>query len=67
MQSVGGWVNLERLDVTRTVVTSDGVTFLAPLGRLDSLNLTQTKVDDRGIALAKRMPSLRHLWAFEGP
>ena len=67
MQSVGGWVNLERLDVTRTRVTSDGVALLAFLRRLDSLNLTQTKVDDRGIALAKRMPSLRHLWAFEGP
>jgi hypothetical protein len=48
-------------------VTSDGVARLASLTRLETLNLTATKVDSRGVALAKKLPVLKSVWAFGTP
>lgn len=67
MRAVGTWANLERLDLTRTSVTSDSLALLLPLRRLAFLNLTQTKVEATGPELAGRLPSVLRMWAFKGP
>jgi hypothetical protein len=48
-------------------VTSAGVAHLESLGHLETLNLTETRVDSRGVALAKKLPALRKVWAFASP
>jgi len=53
------------VDLAHTAVTSAGVPVLARLSHLQSLNLTATTVDDKGVAPLRRSPTLKHLYLFE--
>ena len=67
LATLGSWANLQRLDLTRTGVTRAGVSCLAPLRRLGYLNLTETKVDIGGAEISAMLPSVRRVWAYQGP
>jgi uncharacterized membrane protein len=57
--------NLAFLDVSQTGVTSAGARNLEHLKKLQSLNLTETKVDAAGIAELRSNPNLKKLYVFE--
>ena len=45
-------------------MTSRGLAPLTNLGKLESLNLTATAVDDEGVLPFRRKQGLRHLYLF---
>ena len=59
------FTNLRFLDLSYTGVTSAGVNEIARLDKLESLNLTDTKVDANSTAELRSKPSLKKLYLFE--
>jgi hypothetical protein len=57
--------NLRFLDLSYTAVTTAGIKEIARLDKLESLNLTATKVDARDVAELRSKPNLRKLYLFE--
>jgi uncharacterized membrane protein len=57
--------NLRSLDLSSTNVTSAGVKEIAHLDKLESLNLTATKVDAKDVAALRSNPNLKKLYLFE--
>jgi len=57
--------NLRFLDLSYTAVTSAGMKEIARLDKLESLNLTATKVDADGVAELRSKPNLKKLYLFE--
>jgi hypothetical protein len=57
--------NLRFLDLSYTSVTATGVKEIARLGKLESLNLTATKVDANAVAELRSKPNLKRLYLFE--
>jgi len=54
---------LRRLDLSKTVVDDEIVsTILSKLVNLEELNLSETRVTDRGLKLITRLPLLKKLW-----
>jgi hypothetical protein len=48
-------------------VTTSGLAALAPLAKLESLNLTATAVDERAPEIVRGLPQLKHVWLFGTP
>jgi hypothetical protein len=65
MQSIAAFANLRFLDLSDTAVTSVGVKELMKLEKLESLNLTQTKVTPNAAAELQSKPGLKRLYLFE--
>jgi hypothetical protein len=57
--------NLRFLDLSYTAVTTAGVKEIARLDKLESLNLTATKVDAQDVAELRSKPNLKKLYLFE--
>jgi len=57
--------NLRFLDLSYTAVTAAGMKAIVQLDKLQSLNLTETKVDPKDIAELRSKPSLKKLYLFE--
>ncbi len=57
--------NLRFLDLSYTGITSGGIRELARLDKLESLNLTATKVDGKDLAELQSKPKLKKLYLFE--
>jgi len=57
-------VNLRSLDLSHTAITSVGVQKLSKLERLQILNLTETDVDDSGLASLRHNSALKSLYLF---
>ena len=57
--------NLRFLDLSYTGVTSAGMKEIVRLDKLESLNLTATKVNTKDIADLRSKPSLKKLYLFE--
>lgn len=58
---VGRLPNLLSLDLARSAVTNDSLTYLR-FGRIRWLNLNYTRIGDRGLARLSTMPNLAHLF-----
>jgi Planctomycete cytochrome C len=57
--------NLRFLDLSYTTVTSAGMKEIVRLDKLESLNLTATRVDAAGVAELRSKPNLKKLYLFE--
>ena len=57
--------NLRFLDLSHTAVTASGMKAIAQLSKLESLNLTDTKVDSANVAELRSKPTLKKLFLFE--
>ena len=65
LRSLARFPNLRVLDLSRTAVTSAGVAQLRGLARLEALNLTGTRVDEKAADELRSLPALKKLWRFE--
>ena len=65
MQAIANFSNLRFLDLSNTAVTSAGVKELMKLEKLESLNLTQTRVAHTTAAELQAKPSMKRLYLFE--
>ena len=57
--------NLRFLDLSHTAVTAGGVKDLARIRKLQSLNLTDTKVSADSLTILRSEPNLKKLYAFD--
>jgi Leucine-rich repeat (LRR) protein len=65
MPAIAAFSNLRYLDLSNTAVTSTGIRDLVKLDKLESLNLTQTRVTRDGAAELQNKPGLKRLYLFE--
>ncbi len=65
LQSIAGWRNLRRLDVSHTAIGGGVVGVLMGLPHLEWLNLTGTEVSRKALSRLEKKPGLKRLYAFE--
>ncbi|MGH8019940.1 MAG: c-type cytochrome domain-containing protein, partial [Opitutaceae bacterium] len=65
MESLAGFANLRKLDLSETEVTSAGVARLASLPHLQWISLVNTGVDDAGVAHLRTFPALQKAYLFD--
>jgi Leucine-rich repeat (LRR) protein len=65
MPAIANFSNLKSLDLSNTAVTSAGLKDLMKLEKLESVNLTQTRVSHDAAAELQTKPGLKRLYLFE--
>ena len=64
LQTVGKFMNLEKLRIDKNPITDNGIGALRNLHELTSINLYSTQITDKALDALKDLKKLRHVYTF---